>query len=87
MIVVCPAFAAEPQSELGLIGEFVQVDGHDNPWTVAIDLLFPVGDGHILIGPSAAIGQVDELNRLGGALEWNIAGKSKFTPFIGAVAH
>jgi hypothetical protein len=83
-----PAFAAEPQSELGLIGEFVSTEGEgENPWTLNMSLLFPVGSGHLLIGPAVAIGSEDELNRLGPALEFMVFGKSPVDFYIGAAAY
>ena len=79
-----------PKTELGLIGEFVQTEGDgNNPWTLNADILFPLGNGHLLVGPAIAIGSVDELNRLGGALEWAIVGSQKSAGnfFIGAAAY
>lgn len=86
LMLAVPAVAADGKAELGLIGEFVQTDEGDDPWSAAFDLLLPIGAGHIVIGPTLAIGNDDTLNRLGGALEWNLTSQ-KGGPFIGAAAY
>ena len=89
VLFAVPAFAGIPaKSELGLVGEFIKLDGDGpDPWTVNVDLLFPVSEsGHLLIGPAVAVGQDDNLNRLGGAFEWNLV-SAKHGPFIGASAY
>ena len=88
-LLAAPAFALPAKSELGLVGEFVSsnVEGEENPWTVNLSLLFPVGQGHIVLGPTVVLGSVDELNRMGAGLEWNFVGQGAVSPFIGAAGY
>jgi hypothetical protein len=87
-MLAVPALAGIPaKTELGLIGEFVQTDTGDDPWTLNMDLLFPVNkSGTLILGPAFAIGNDDDLTRLGGGLEWNLTGQKKGGLFIGASA-
>lgn len=80
-------FAAIPaKTELGLIGEFVQTTGSDDPWTMNFDLLFPVNkSGTALLGIGAGLANDDDLNRMGAEFEWNLVSQ-KGGPFIGASA-
>ena len=87
LVAFClPAMAADGKAELALVGEFIQTDVEDeeNPWAVQFSALFPAGQ-YILLGPVAAIGNDEDLNRLGGGLEWNLNGP-KGGLFIGADA-
>ena len=81
-----PAFAADGKTEVGIVGQFVQVEDGDDLWTVNFDTLFAVGQGHIVLGPTVGIGSEDELNRMGAALEWNFFGQGPVTFFVGARA-
>lgn len=92
-VVLClfavPVFAGvPPKTELALAGEFTQTNTEGpNPWALNVSMLFPVGSGHIVLGPAIVIGEDDDLNRLGAGLEWNLAGQKHGGPFIGADAY
>lgn len=85
-LFAAPALAADGKTEVGINGQFVQVEEGDDLWTMNFDLLLPVGQGHIVIGPTVGVGSVDELNRMGGAFEWNFFGQGPVTFFAGARA-
>jgi len=88
LMVAVPAMAGVPaKTELGIVGEYVQTDASGaNPWTMNVSMLFPIGSGHIVLGPAVAIGSNDDLNRFGAGLDWNLMGQKRGGLFIGADA-
>lgn len=88
-VLAAPVFAGVPaKTELALTGSFIQLeDSSDDPWTFETAMLFPLGQGHVIVGPAIAIGNDDDLNRLGLGLEWNLTGQKHGGLFIGATGY
>lgn len=88
IVFASPVSAAEPKSEFSIAGEFIKfennVDGESSAWTFTGKALFPwTKGGKIVGGPAVSIGQDDDLNRLGLAIDWNLFGQGPVTVYVG----
>lgn len=81
------AFAMPGKTELTLAGALVNVSNGPNVWFVTSDLLFPIGSGHVILGPSFTFGSARATENAGLGVEWNITGQKNGGLFIGATAN
>jgi hypothetical protein len=81
------AFAGVPgKTEVTLSGALVDVNDGPNIWFATGDCLFPLGNGHVVLGPTITLGSKDVAENAGVALDWNLMGQKSGTFFIGASA-
>ena len=72
-----PALAGVPgKTELTFFGAYSHPEGQHSTWRAGSDILFPVGTGIVVLGPSVVISDDDTQSALGTVLEVNIPGQS-----------
>lgn len=90
LAILCMAFLAvpalaktPPKTEWSFGGSYINPDDGKAQWFVTSDLLFPMGTGVVVFGPSAQVSDDDSHSALGAVLEFNIPGQSGGI-FVGA---
>lgn len=71
------AFAAvKPKTELTFFGAYSHPEGQESSWRAGSDVLFPLGTGIVVLGPSVVVSDDDSQTAGGAVLEINVPGQS-----------
>ena len=77
LCLAVPAFAGVPgKTELTFSGSYVNSKESAAVWQVGADILFPLGTGIVVLGPSVAVNSDDNQTGAGAVLEFNVPGQS-----------
>ena len=72
-----PALAAVPgKTELTFFGSYSHPEGEHSTWNAGSDILFPMGTGIVVLGPSVQLSDDDNETAAGAVLEVNVPGQS-----------
>lgn len=72
-----PALAAVPgKTELTFFGAYSHPEGEHSTWNAGSDILFPLGTGIVVLGPSVQLSDDDSQTAGGAVLEVNVPGQS-----------